>query len=99
MQLANEFLARGFKFLPVDLYKSDARLFLPENGKMRLPFGALPGLGEAAAQSLQSAKAEGEMPTEYSQDFPKRTKCAFFEKKSKKFDIFYIFLLKKSCKC
>ena len=60
MQLANEFLARGFRFLPVDLYKSDARLFLPENGKMRLPFGALPGLGEAAAQSLQSAKAEGE---------------------------------------
>ena len=27
---------------------------------MRLPFGALPGLGEAAAQSLQAAKDEGE---------------------------------------
>ncbi|MBR0236246.1 MAG: PolC-type DNA polymerase III [Clostridia bacterium] len=58
--LANEYIARGYEFLPVDLYKSDARLFLPENGKIRLPFGSLPGVGEAAALSLQKARDDGE---------------------------------------
>lgn len=39
------------------------------------------------------------MRTEYLQGFPKRTKCAFFEKNSKIIDIFYIFFIEKSCKC
>lgn len=60
LQLAYEYLGRGFKFLPVDLYHSDATLFLPENGKMRLPFNSLPGLGDAAAVNLQNARNEGE---------------------------------------
>lgn len=58
--LANECMARGYEFLPVDLYKSDARLFLPEDGKIRLPFGSLPGIGESAALSLQNSRDEGE---------------------------------------
>jgi len=58
--LANEYMARGYEFLPVDLYKSDAKLFLPENGAIRLPFGALPGVGESAALSLQNSRGEGE---------------------------------------
>ncbi len=60
MQIALEALGRGYRFLPVDLYKSDARMFLPENGGIRLPFGSLPGLGEAAALKLQEARADGE---------------------------------------
>ncbi len=60
MQIALEALGRGYRFLPVDLYKSDARMFLPENGAIRLPFGSLPGLGEAAALKLGEARAEGE---------------------------------------
>lgn len=60
MEIAYEYLGRGYKFLPVDLYKSDAKLFLPESGAVRLPFGSLPGLGETAAQKLQDARSEGE---------------------------------------
>ena len=59
MQLALEFVARGFKFLPVDLYKSDARLFLPENGSIRLPFSSLSGVGVAAAQNIVDAREAG----------------------------------------
>ena len=59
MQLANEYLARGFKFLPVDLYKSDSRLFLPENGAIRIPFSSLSGVGVSAAQNIVDARDAG----------------------------------------
>lgn len=52
MQLANECLLRGIRFLQVDLTKSDSKAFLPENGNIRMPFSALSGVGEAAAQSI-----------------------------------------------
>ena len=59
MQLCSEAMARGVKFLPVDLQKSDARYFLPENGKIRMPFNALSGLGDTAAQKIVAARDEG----------------------------------------
>ena len=52
MQLVREALARGVEFLPVDLYKSDAKAFLPENGKIRMPFNSLPGVGDTAAEKI-----------------------------------------------
>ncbi|MDD6800522.1 MAG: PolC-type DNA polymerase III [Firmicutes bacterium] len=52
LQLVNEAYARGIRFLPVSLEKSDAFLFLPENGGIRLPFSSLNGLGENAARSI-----------------------------------------------
>ncbi len=55
MQIFLEFLARGLKVLPIDLERSDAAVFLPEDGQMRLPFGCLPGLGGIAAQNIALA--------------------------------------------
>ena len=52
LQLANECMARGIRFLPVNIEKSHAYAFLPENGSIRMPFSSLGGLGESAAQSI-----------------------------------------------
>ncbi len=60
MQLVLESMARGIKYLPVHLYKSDATRFLPEDGKIRMPFNCLPGLGDSAAEKLVQAREEGE---------------------------------------
>ena len=55
-----EAMQRGVEFLPVDLYKSHSYKFLMEDGKIRMPFTAVKGLGNAAAESLMNAQAEGE---------------------------------------
>ena len=52
LQIVNEMMARGIEVLPIDVYKSEASMFVVENGKIRLPFSSLPGVGEAAAISL-----------------------------------------------
>lgn len=58
MLLVYEYMERGLRFLPVDLYKSDSKAFLPENGKIRLPFSCLNGVGETAAQNIVRAREE-----------------------------------------
>ena len=50
--LVREAMARGVRFLGVDLEKSHATAFLPEDGKIRMPFNSLPGLGDTAAQKI-----------------------------------------------
>ncbi|MBE6810693.1 MAG: PolC-type DNA polymerase III [Ruminococcaceae bacterium] len=58
--IINEMMARGIEILPIDIKHSHAMKFLPENGKMRLPFGALSGVGEKAAYSIYEAAQKGD---------------------------------------
>ncbi len=59
LQLANECMARGIKFLPIDLEKSHSHDFLPEDDGIRLPFSTLGGVGDAAADSIYDAMHSG----------------------------------------
>ena len=59
LQIINEMMARNIELLPVDLYKSSSTQFLVEDGKIRLPFSSLGGVGGAAAASLEEARESG----------------------------------------
>ena len=53
LEVVYEFYLRGFTFHTIDIYRSGANRFLPDGEDALLPpFMAIPGLGEAAAQSI-----------------------------------------------
>ena len=59
MELVMEMLCRGIKLAPVDLERSDATNFqLLSDTLIRMPFNALPGLGEAAAHAIVEAREQ-----------------------------------------
>ncbi len=60
LQLVEECMARGIRFLPPHLQASHDKYFLPEDGKIRMPFTALGGLGDTAAQRIVEARQERE---------------------------------------
>lgn len=59
--IALEMVERGYKFENIDLYKSDAQMFVVdhENKALIPPFSVVDGLGLAAAQSIVDARSDG----------------------------------------
>ncbi len=60
LEVVVEMYARGFSFLPVDLYDSDAARFTICEGKILPPLKSLQGLGLSAAQNIVEARKAGE---------------------------------------
>ncbi len=60
MKIVQEMYARGFEFLPIDLYKADAHRFQIIDGKIMPSFSSIPGMGQKAAETLQEAAKQGE---------------------------------------
>ncbi len=59
LEMVCEMYKRGINFVPIDLYKSDAKRFQSVDGGIMPPLAALPGLGENAALSIVAARNEG----------------------------------------
>lgn len=55
-EMAYEMVLRGFAFLKVDLYRSDAAKFHIVGNALLPPLASLQGLGESAAQSIVQAR-------------------------------------------
>lgn len=56
----NEMMARGIEFLPVDLMKSHSHKYIIEDGKIRIPFSAINGIGGNVADGLYNAVHQGD---------------------------------------
>lgn len=63
LEIVVEFYARGFQFCPIDLYRSDAKKFIPTEDGLLPPFSSLQGLGVNAAQSIVEGRKDGEFNT------------------------------------
>jgi len=59
LEVALEMWVRGFRFFPVDLYRSHASRFEIVPGGLLIPFSALPGVGLAAANNLMEGRSGG----------------------------------------
>jgi len=55
LEIVLEMYERGFKFLPIDIYKSDSKKFKIEDGALRPPLCSIGGLGGIAAESIHQA--------------------------------------------
>lgn len=74
MRLVQEMYARGFEFLPIDLYKSHSRNFQIVDGKLLPPFKSIDGLGEVAADGIYEAAKNGKFLS--IEDFMSRSKVS-----------------------
>ncbi|MGI6201354.1 MAG: PolC-type DNA polymerase III [Christensenellales bacterium] len=72
-EVALEMMMRGYKFLPVSRDESEAMRFLPRQGAVLPPFGALSGVGANAAQAIVQARQEQEFISV--EDLRLRSRC------------------------
>ncbi len=74
MKIVQEMYARGFEFLPIDLYRSKASKFEIVDGKLLPPFSSIEGMGAIAAEAVEAAAVDG--PYLSRDDFRQRTKVS-----------------------
>ncbi len=75
MRLVQEMYARGFDFVPVDLYKAQAHRFTVVDDKHLMPaLDSIEGLGDKAADAVVLAARDGKFLSK--DDFRNRTKVS-----------------------
>ncbi|MBR6486525.1 MAG: PolC-type DNA polymerase III, partial [Lachnospiraceae bacterium] len=74
MRLVQEMYARGFEFMPIDLFKADADKCRIIDGKIMPHLGSIEGLGDKAAEMIVAACKDG--PFISLDDFRERTRVS-----------------------
>lgn len=74
MKIVQEMYARGFEFVPIDLYKAKAKMFQIVDGKLMPSFASIEGMGDKAAEAVEEAGKDG--PYLSLDDFRQRTKVS-----------------------
>ncbi|WP_101695607.1 PolC-type DNA polymerase III [Dorea phocaeensis] len=74
MHIVQEMYARGYEFLPIDIYRAKATKFQIIDGKLMPPFSSIDGMGEKAAEAVEEAAKDG--PYLSRDDFRQRTKAS-----------------------
>ena len=74
MKLVQEMYARGFEFVPIDIFSAQSRLFQIVDGKLMPSLSSIDGLGEKAADSIVEAAKDG--PFLSKDDFRQRAKVS-----------------------
>ena len=74
MKIVQEMYARGFEFLPLDIYTAKADKFQIIDGKLMPPLNSIEGMGDKAAEAVEAASKDG--PYLSRDDFRQRTKVS-----------------------
>ena len=74
MRIVQEMYARGFDFVPIDIYTAQANRFQIINGKLMPALNTIDGLGDKAAEAIVEAVKDGEFLSR--DDFRKRSKAS-----------------------
>ena len=74
MRIVQEMYARGFTFLPLDVYTAKARYFQIIDGKLMPALNPIEGLGDKAAEAIEDAAKQGAFLSK--DDFRQRTKVS-----------------------
>ena len=74
MKIVQEMYARGFEFVPIDIYRAKARMFQIVDGKLMPSLASIEGMGDKAAEAVEEASKDG--PYLSLDDFRQRTKVS-----------------------
>ena len=74
MRIVQEMYARGFEFVPIDIYKAKASRFQIVDGKLMPPLSSIDGMGDKAAEAVEAASEQG--PYLSRDDFRQRTRVS-----------------------
>ena len=74
MKIVQEMYARGFEFMPIDIFTAQSRLFQIVDGKLMPSINSIDGVGQAAADAIVEAAKDG--PFLSKDDFRQRTKAS-----------------------